>query len=146
MPRRRCDVGASLGPVAEGVGGGEMGRDFMLRHASSGKQKAETLVFEGDEAGGLLHLQAGLDAAALIFLEPPLEVLDELLAAGAREPLVVAVLDRGGRVLDLGATGVRRVISWSTGGGKGGGGERGSQMAADPSTYLARLGQTGWIV
>ena len=111
MPRRRYDVGASLGPVAEGVRGGEIGRNFMLRHASSGKQKAETLVFEGDEAGGLLHLQAGLDAAALIFLEPPLEVLDELLAAGPREPLVVAVLDRGGRIFDLGATGVRMDIS-----------------------------------
>lgn len=102
IPRGRDAARTSLGPVAGGVVGREMRRYFLLRDASSGKQEAETLVFEGDEPGGLLHLQAGLDAAALIFVEALLEVVDELLAAGPREPLVVAVLDRRGRGLDLG--------------------------------------------
>lgn len=69
--------------------------DFVLRNASSGEQGAETLVFEDDGPGGPLHLQGGLYTSALVFLEPPLEVLDKLLAAGPREPLVVAVSDRG---------------------------------------------------
>jgi hypothetical protein len=77
------------------VGGGEICGDFVLRDAPRGEQGAETLVFEADGPGGPLHLQGGLDTPALIFLEPALEVRDELFAAGPRAPLVVAVLDRG---------------------------------------------------
>lgn len=108
IPRRRDAARTSLGPVAGVVVGREMCRHFLLRDASSGKQEAEALVFKGDEAGGLLHLQAGLDTAALIFVEALLEVIDKLLAAGPRKPLVVAVLDRRGRGLDLAGLGVRR--------------------------------------
>lgn len=54
------------------------------------QQGAQAAVLVGNAAGGQLDLGGGLDALKLDAAEARLEVLDVLLAPGARPALVVA--------------------------------------------------------
>lgn len=67
-----------------------------VAHAAAGEQQAQARILNGDCAGGLLHLQRGIDALLLVLVEAALHALDKLLAAGAGAALVFADALGGG--------------------------------------------------